>query len=79
MITFAVFQTPDANCTCLWSGWVEITNRIDGSTVVLEANKRFYVYDDGSVSGPQPLDAMETMKLQMMHDGGLLPDPMDQR
>ena len=77
--TFAVFQTPDASCTCLWSGWVEITNRIDGSTVVLEPNKRFYVYDDGSVSGPQPLDAMETMKLQMMHDGGLLPDPVDQR
>jgi ferric-dicitrate binding protein FerR (iron transport regulator) len=75
--TFAVFQTPDASCTCLWKGSVEITNRADGTTVTLEPNRRFFVYDDGSVSGPQPLDAMETMKLQMMHDAGLLPDPVD--
>ena len=77
--TFAVFQTPDASCTCLWKGSVEITNRISAETVTLEPGRRFYVHDDGSVSGPQPLDQMETMKLQMMHDGGLLPDPVDQR
>ena len=77
--TFAVFQTPDASRTCLWAGAVTITNRSDGSTHTLEPGQRFYVYADGSVSGPQPLDAMETMKLQMLHDRGLLPDPTDQR
>jgi len=77
--TFAVFQTEDASCTCLWSGSVDITNRLDGSVYALTPGHRYYVYDDGSDSGPQPLDAMETMKLQMIHDSGLLPDPTDSR
>lgn len=77
--TFAVFQTEDASCTCLWSGSVDITNRSDGTVYTLQPGKRYYVYADGTTSGPQPLDAMETMKLQMIHDAGLLPDPTDQR
>ncbi len=77
--TFAVFQTPDASCTCLWEGSVEITGRTSGSVVTLEAGQRYYVYNDGTASGPQPLDAMEIMKLQMLHDAGLLPDPTDER
>lgn len=75
--TFAVFQTPDASCTCLWEGSVDIINRADGSVYTLEPGRRYFVYNDGTTSGPQPLDAMETMKLQMIHEQGLLPDPTD--
>ncbi|MEZ4386371.1 MAG: FecR family protein [Candidatus Krumholzibacteriia bacterium] len=77
--TFAVFQTPEASCTCLWEGSVEITGRTSGEVFTLDAGKRYLVYNDGTASGPQPLDAGEVMKLQMLHDAGLLPDPADKR
>jgi len=77
--TFAVFQTDTSSCTCLWEGSLTVTNLHDGVSVALTPQHRFYVYDDGTVSGAQPLDGMEIMKLQMMKDGGILPDPTDER
>jgi ferric-dicitrate binding protein FerR (iron transport regulator) len=70
--TFAVFEVEDATCVCLWLGSVVVTNRSDGATFDMVPETKFYVYDDGTVSGALPIDDMERMKLSMMEEAGLL-------
>jgi ferric-dicitrate binding protein FerR (iron transport regulator) len=70
--TFAVFEVEDATCVCLWLGTVVVTNRADGSTFDMVPETKFFVYDDGTVSGAVPIDDMERMKLSMMEEAGLL-------
>ncbi len=70
--TFAVFEVPEGTCVCLWLGTVKVTNRHDGATFDMQRETKFYVYKDGSVSGPLPIDDMERMKLSMMEEAGLL-------
>ena len=70
--TFAVFQNDDGTCVCLWQGCITVFPIDGGESVVMEDEKKFYVFTDGSTSGLVPLDGMERMKLQMMADGGIL-------
>ncbi len=70
--TFAVFQNDDGTCVCLWQGCITVFPRDGGESVMMEDEKKFYVFTDGSTSGLVPLDGMERMKLQMMADGGIL-------
>jgi ferric-dicitrate binding protein FerR (iron transport regulator) len=71
--TFAMFETEDGTCVCLWEGSITLRNLTSDEVYELEPRTRFWVYTDGTPSGPQPLDQMETMKLQMTSDAGLLP------
>jgi hypothetical protein len=73
--TFAVFQDSLGTCVCLWEGDVTVHSRLDDGTWELVEGTKFYVYTDGSVSGPLPLGDMETMKLRMTAEQGLLPEP----
>jgi ferric-dicitrate binding protein FerR (iron transport regulator) len=73
--TFAVFRTEEGSCVCLWSGAVQVTRRDSGQSVTMEPETRYLIYKDGRPSQPEPINDMERMKLQMMHDGGLLPVP----
>jgi len=73
--TFAVFQDTLGTCVCLWEGEVTVHSLLDERTFDLVEGTKFYVYTDGSVSGPLPLGDMETMKLQMTAEQGLLPEP----
>jgi ferric-dicitrate binding protein FerR (iron transport regulator) len=73
--TFAVFRTDVGTCVCLWSGAVEVVPRDTGEAVTLTPETKYYVYNDGRPSEVQPIDAMERMKLSMMHDSGIVPTP----
>ncbi len=73
--TFAVFEDSLGTCVCLWEGDVTLHSLLAEETWELQEGTKFYVYEDGSVSGPLPLDQMETMKLQMTAEQGLLPEP----
>ncbi len=69
--TFAVFRTLEASCVCLWEGGITVTPAAGGKSVVLEPLQRIWIYKDGRPHAIMPLSDMETMKLQMMQDGGL--------
>jgi ferric-dicitrate binding protein FerR (iron transport regulator) len=70
--TFAVFRTDITSCVCLWDGGIAVTPLVGGHGVIsLEELSRVWIYKDGRAPEIAPLDAMETMKLQMTHDGGL--------
>ncbi len=68
--TFAAFRTEEHTCFCLFEGGMDITLRDVAFSLPLEVGKRIFVYRDGKPFLVQPLDAMETMKLQMMQDAG---------
>ena len=77
--TFAVFRIDVASCVCLWSGGIAVTPLVGEFDVVnLEELNRVWIYKDGREPEIKPLDAMETMKLQMTHDGGLADPPEDE-
>jgi len=73
--TFAVFRTEAGSCVCLWSGAIQVTSRDSGESVTMTPETRLFIFKDGRPPHPEPINDMERMKLQMMHDGGIVPLP----
>ncbi len=71
--TFAVFRTDSTSCVCLWEGGILVTPLVgDDTPIALDEQQRVWIFKDGSAPELSPLDAMETMKLQMTSDAGLV-------
>ncbi len=68
--TFAAFRTAIYTCFCLFEGGMDITVIDTAFSQPLEVGNRIIIYIDGSPVDVGPLDARETMKLQMMQDAG---------
>lgn len=70
--TFAVFCTDDGSCVCLWEGGITVTPiATNDEPTILDPKRRVWIYKDDREREVLPLSDMETMKLQMMADGGL--------
>jgi ferric-dicitrate binding protein FerR (iron transport regulator) len=75
--TFAIFLREETTCFCLYEGSLQVEVLATGEIIDLPVGQRVWVWGDGRKE-IKPLDARETMKLQMSRDRGLQPPPADE-
>ena len=66
--TLAVIRDSTSTCVCTFAGSVRMAP-IGGTPQAVIAGKRRFIYNDGRTPALVDIDAMESMKLQMFHDG----------
>ncbi len=73
--TFAVMCVPGGSCFCLWDGAVNVTPRSGDDPVEIPTDRKLMLFSDGSAPQVMPIGPDERMKLQMMHDSGIVRAP----